>query len=69
MTEEVTPGVASLLHTAYLSIEMPNSPPKDLRPTDSLIINGQLTHVAGTHLQRKRSLDTAAIKASRPVSR
>ena len=41
---------------------MPNSPPKDLRPTDSPTTNGHPTHVAGTHIQRMRSLDTEATK-------
>ena len=62
-------GFASLLHTAYLSIVMSRSLPQDLCPTDSPTTNGHPTHVAGTHLQRKRSLDNAATKASRLIRR
>jgi len=48
---------------------MPTSPPQDLCPTDSPTTNGHPTHVTGTHQQRKRSLDTAATKASRLIRR
>ena len=60
---------ASPLHTAHLPIEMSKSPPQDLCPADNLTTNGHPTHVAGTHLQRKRTLVTAATKASRLIRR
>ena len=53
----------------HLPIEMPTTPPQNLCPTDSPTTNGHPTHVAGTHLQRKWSLDNAATKASRLTRR